>query len=56
MVIDLATDYSLEYQHLVKGPDKELWTTAFPNEIGILAQRVGTRIQTESNTVHFIKR
>ena len=56
IVIDPTTGYSLEYRHLVKGDDKLRWTTAFANELGRLAQGVGTRMPTGTNTIKFISR
>ena len=55
-VIDSTTEYSLEYRHLVKGDDKLRWTTGFANELGRLAQGVGTRMPTGTNTIRFIAR
>ena len=44
VVIDPITGASLEYRHLIKGPTKAIWENLFANEIGQLAQGVGTRI------------
>ena len=44
VVIDPTTGASLEYMHLIKGPNKSIWGNLFANEIVGLAQGVGTRI------------
>jgi hypothetical protein len=53
-VIDTVTGVSLEYRHLVKGPDKDIWVRAFANDLGMLAQGVGQRQPTGTNTIFFI--
>ena len=53
-VINTDNDQSLEYPHLIRGPDKDIWTTSLANELGWLAQGVGTRMPTGTNTVFFI--
>jgi hypothetical protein len=55
-VIDPQTGKSQEYKHLSQGPDKTLWTTSFANELGRLAQGVGTRMPSGTETVFFIKK
>ena len=40
--------------HLVKGPTKAIWENSFANEIGRLAQGVGTRMPSGTNTIFFI--
>ena len=54
VVIDLTTGASLEYRHLVKGPTKSILGNSFANEIGRLAQGVGTRMPSGTNTIFFI--
>ena len=44
VIIDPTTGASLEYRHLIKGPTKAIWKNAFENEIGRLAQGVGTMV------------
>ena len=55
-VIDTDTGQSLEYPHLICGPDKYIWTTSLANDLGRLAQGVGTRMPTGTNMVFFIPR
>ena len=55
-VIDTDTGQSLEYSHLMRGPDKDIWKTSLANNLGRLAQGVGTRMPTVTNTVFFIPR
>jgi hypothetical protein len=55
-VIDEVTGQSLEYRALVTGPDKAIWITALANDFGRLAQGVGTRMPSGTNTIVFIKR
>ena len=54
VVIDTTTGASLEYRHIIKGPNKSVWGNSFANEIGRLAQGVGTRIPYGTNTIFFI--
>ena len=54
VVIDPTTGASLEYRHLVKGRTKAIWENSFANEIGRLAQGVGTRMPSGTNTIFFI--
>ena len=54
--IDTNTGQSLEYPHLMRGPNKDIWKTILANNLGLLAQGVGTRIPTGTNTVFFIPR
>ena len=42
-----------EFCHLIKGPDKEIWTTSLANEFGQLAQGVRNQIEG-TNTMYFI--
>jgi hypothetical protein len=59
-VIDQITGQSYEYRHLVTGKvtghTTEVWTQSFANELGQLANGVGTRIPEGTNTIFFIKR
>ena len=55
-VIDKNTGQALEYYHLMRGPDKDIWKTSLANDLGRLAQGVVTRIPTGTNTVFFIPR
>jgi hypothetical protein len=55
-VIDLVTGQSLEYRHLSTGPERALWINALANDLGRLAQGIGTRMPTGTNTVFFIPR
>jgi hypothetical protein len=53
-VIDPDTGESLEYRHLIKGPDADKWKQANINEIGRLTDgRVGNGI-VGTNTIKFI--
>ena len=54
VVIDPTSGSSLEYMHIVKGPTKAIWENSFANEIGRLAQGVGTRMASGTNTIFFI--
>ena len=53
-VSDTNTGQSLEYSHLMRGPDKDIWKTSLANNLGRLAQGVGTRMPTGTNAVFFI--
>jgi hypothetical protein len=53
-VINPSTGASQEYHQLIKGPDKDVWQTAFANEIGRLAKGVGTRMPSGTETLRFI--
>ena len=55
-VIDTDTGQTLEYSHLTRGPDKDIWKTSLANKLGRLAQGVGTIMPTGTNTVFFIPR
>ena len=52
--IDPTTGALLEYRHLIKRPTKSIWENSFSNEIGRLAQGVGTRMPYGTNTIFFI--
>jgi hypothetical protein len=53
-VVDEITGVSLEYHQLLKGDQSDLWIRAFANDLGMLAQGVGTRQPTGTNTIFFI--
>jgi hypothetical protein len=53
-VVDEITGASLEYRQLIKGDQPDLWIKAFANDLGMLAQGVGTRQPTGTNTIFFI--
>jgi hypothetical protein len=53
-VVDEITGVSLEYRQLLKGDQPDLWIRAFANNLGMLAQGVGTRQPTGTNTIFFI--
>ena len=55
-VIDTDTGQSLEYSHLTRGPDKDIWKKSLTKDLGRLAQAVGTIMSTGTNTVFFILR
>ena len=54
VVLDPTTGASLEYRHLVTGDTADIWRTSFANKLGRLANGVGTRMPTGSNTLGFI--
>ena len=53
-VINLDTGVSLEYRHLIQGPDKDIWVKALANDFGSLAQGVKDRMPTGNSTIFFI--
>ena len=53
-VIGETTESSMEYHHLMKGPDKDIWVREFANDMGHLEQGLRTRIPKGSNTIFFI--
>ena len=55
-VTEKVTVKSLEYCHLLCGPNNDVWTRRLSNDLGILAQGFGTRIPTGTNTVIFVRR
>jgi hypothetical protein len=55
-VMDPITGESLEYRALSTGPDKDIWITALANDLGRLAQGIGTRKPSGTNTIFFVKR
>lgn len=53
-VFDPITGCMLKYRHLLKGPNKYIWKRALANDLGRLAQGVGTRMKKGTNTIFFI--
>ena len=53
LVLNAETGKLEEYSALIKGPEKDLWTKAYANDLGRLAQGVGNRIDG-TNTIFFI--
>ena len=53
-VIDDVTCQSLEHCHLSRGPNADVWSHSLGNNLGRLAQGVGTRMPTGTNTVFLI--
>ena len=53
-VLDPTTGSSLEYNALMKGPTATTWQTSFANELGRLANGIGARMPTGTNTLAFI--
>jgi hypothetical protein len=53
-VIDEVTGNVQEYRHLVRGPDRSIWTTSLANDLGRLAQGIGTRMPKGTNTIFFL--
>jgi hypothetical protein len=48
---------TMEYRHLIKNPQTSAkWTKSFANELGRLANGIGTRMKTGTNTIKFIER
>lgn len=47
---------ALEYLQLNKGPDAAIWEKAIANDLGRLAQGVGSRMRSGTSTVLFIHR
>ena len=53
-IINPASGQALEYQHLIRGPNGNTWIKAPANDLGRLAQGVGTCMPTGTNTVFFV--
>ena len=53
-VINQDTGVSLEYRHLIQGPDKDIWVKDLVNNFGRLAQGVKGRMPTGNSTIFFI--
>ena len=51
--INSKTGASLEYRHLVKSAEKEVWQTTLANEFDRLVNGVGKRMHTGTNTMIF---
>ena len=56
VVIEPTTGASIEYKHIIKGPNKVIRVNSFANEIVQLAQGVGARISSGTNTILFISK
>ena len=56
VVIYPASSQALEYRHLICGPKGDTWIKAFAKNLGHLAQGVGTRMPTGTNTVFFVEK
>ena len=54
--IKKVTGKALEYHYLACGTNKAIWSTRLANDLGRLAQCVGTRIPTGTNTVCYFPR
>ena len=52
-VLNPVTGVLQEFCHLIKGPEKEIWTKSLANEFVRLAQGVSKRIEG-TNTMYFI--
>ena len=52
--IDPASGQALKYRHLICGPYGATWVKALVNDLRRLAQGVGTRMPTGTNTVFFV--
>ena len=50
-VINPHTGVSLEYRHLIQGPDRDIWVKSLANDFGHLAQGVETRMPTVNSTI-----
>ena len=53
-VIDPTSGQALEYRHLIRGPNSYTWIKALANNLGRLAQGVGTRMPTGTNNILFV--
>ena len=54
VVINPASGQALKYRHLIRVPNGDTWIKALANVLGSLAQDVGTRFPTGTNTVFFV--
>ena len=52
-VVDTLTGNVLKYRHLICGPAKKSWTTALANDLGWLAQGMGTQMKSVTSTIFF---
>ena len=46
--------YSIKYHHLSRGPNNAVWIRAYANNLGRIAQGVGTRMPTGTNTIYCV--
>ena len=53
-VVNKASEEMLEYQHLIKGPDKDVWIRGLASNLGHLAQCVDSWMPKGTNTIFFI--
>ena len=53
-VIDPDSGQALKYWHLIRGPIGDTWIKALAKNLGRLAQGVGTRMPTGTNTVFIV--
>ena len=56
VVIDQTSGQALEYWHLIRVPNGDTWIRDLANDLGRLAQGVGTRMPTGTNNVFFIEK
>jgi hypothetical protein len=54
-VVFPVTGQVQECRQLIKGPHKPWWTHSLSNEFGRLAQGVGIRMPTGTDTIHFVR-
>ena len=55
-VIDKTTENVQEYRYLMRTPAKKVWETSLANNLGRLAQGVGTRMKKGNNNIRFVAR
>ena len=53
-VINPDTGVSLEYRHLIQGPDTDIWVKALANDFGAFSTRCKGRMPTSNSTIFFI--
>ena len=53
-VLDTTTGNMLDHRQLAKIPYKEIWNKALANDLGRLAQDIGSRMKTGTNSTNFI--
>ena len=53
-VVDPNTGAVYKYCHLNKGPDAHIWKRSLANNLGCLAEGVGTRMPSGTNTIFYI--
>ena len=54
-VMEPAAGNIMEYRYLIHGPDKKTWKKSLANDLGRLAQGVGTCMKNGTNTIFFVK-